>query len=94
MQVVPRMDVEGGIKAARLAFGRCYFDVDKAAELVQRLKRYRRAISSVTNEAGAPLHDENSHGADAFRYMAMIADRMDNDASWKKPIKYVSQGYV
>jgi len=94
VQVVPRMDVEGGIKAARLAFGRCYFDVDKAAELVQRLKRYRRAISSVTNEAGAPLHDENSHGADAFRYMAMIADRMDNDASWKKPIKYVSQGYV
>jgi phage terminase large subunit len=43
------------------------------------LKRYRRQINQTTNEAGAPLHDEFSHGADAFRYLAVIADQMTNE---------------
>ena len=84
---VPRMDVEGGIKAARLVFPRIYFDKTKAARLIECLKRYRRHINQTTNEPGQPLHDEYSHGADAFRYLCVVSDQMTN-ATGSKPIVY------
>lgn len=76
---VPNIGLEEGIKAARQIFGRVFFDEAKAERLVHCLKRYRRAINQTTQEPGAPLHDEYSHGADAFRYMAVIADQMTNE---------------
>lgn len=79
VQEIPNIGVEEGIKAARQVFPRVYFDEDKTGRLVHCLKRYRRAINQTTNEAGAPLHDEFSHGADAFRYLAVIADQMKNE---------------
>jgi phage terminase large subunit len=72
----PNMDIEGGIKAAREVCDRVWFDKDKAARLVECLKRYRRNIGQKTGEAGSPLHDEFSHGADAFRYLALCADQL------------------
>ncbi len=92
--IVPRGDIEQGIKAARMVFPRVYFDRDKALRLVNCLKRYRRAIPVTTNEPGAPLHDEYSHGADAFRYMALIADKMSNDEMKMKPIAYSNAGII
>lgn len=77
---IPEMDIESGIRAARMVFPRVYFDKTKAARLLECLKRYRRHISQATNEPGAPRHDEFSHGADAFRYMCVLADHMSNGA--------------
>ena len=95
VQIIPRGDIEAGIKAARVIFHRCYFDKDKASELVGHLKRYRRQINQTTREPGAPLHDEHSHACDAFRYLAQCADRLINDdTGWDKPIKYSKQGIV
>ena len=74
----PNMDIEGGIKAAREVFERIWFDKEKTVRLVECLKRYRRNIGQKTGEAGAPLHDEFSHGADAFRYLALCADQLKN----------------
>jgi len=74
----PNMDIEGGIKAAREVFERVWFDREKVSRLVECLKRYRRNIGQKTGEAGAPLHDEYSHGADAFRYLALCADQLKN----------------
>lgn len=85
---IPMMDIEGGIKAARMAFNRMYFDKTKTARLIECLKRYRRQINKSTNEAGSPLHDEYSHGADAFRYLALVVDGMTNDSGTIAPIKY------
>lgn len=76
---VPKESIEGGIKAARMAAASTVFHSAKAARLVECLKRYRRAINSKTDEPGAPLHDEYSHGADNFRYIALCADQMDNE---------------
>lgn len=75
---VPNMDIEGGIKAAREVFDRVWFDKEKTVRLVECLKRYRRNIGQKTGEAGSPLHDEFSHGADAFRYLALCADQLSN----------------
>lgn len=83
--VLPRGSPEEGIRIARMVFPRAYFDTDKTMELVNHLKRYRRAINQVTQEAGAPLHDEHSHAADAWRYLAESLEMMSND-DWGKPI--------
>lgn len=95
VQIVPKQDVEQGIKQARLIFPRCYFDADKASKLVERLKRYRRVVNQNTNEPGAPLHDENSDGSDSFRYLAAIADKLGNDDVMSmKPIQYSNAGII
>lgn len=75
---LPQSSVEEGIKAARLLFPRCYFDHAKTARLVECLKRYRRDVNKKTNEPSGPLHDEYSHGADAFRYLGQAVDLMSN----------------
>lgn len=91
VQITPNLDIESGIKAARMMFPRCYID-EKCKPLINALKRYKRQVNQITNEPGAPLHDENSHGSDAFRYLAVVVDRLSNDTF--KPIKYPSYGVV
>jgi phage terminase large subunit len=80
-RIVENLDIESGIKAARMVFPRVYID-PKAERLLHCLKRYRRTINQNTNEPGPPLHDEYSHGADCFRYLALCVDQMGNS----KPI--------
>lgn len=77
VSVLGRDDIEEGIKQARMVFPRAYFDEAKAARLLECLKRYRRMMSK-TGEASRPLHDEYSHGADCWRYVAMAVDLMKN----------------
>lgn len=79
IQRTPMMDVESGIKRAREVFSRVYFNKERTVRLVESLKRYRRQINQQTNEPGNPLHDEFSHAADAFRYMAINSDQLTND---------------
>ena len=90
VEIVPLHDVEQGIKAARQVFPRCYFDRDNTIRLIDCLKRYRRRINQTTLAPESPLHDEHSHGADAFRGLGMIVDKLKNDenANWNKPIQY------
>jgi len=85
--VLPQLDVEEGIKAARMMFPRVYMDDEKTLRLQECLKRYQRAINQATREPAGPLHDEFSHGADMFRYAAMAVEEMGN-AGASKPIVY------
>lgn len=89
VKIIPRGNVEQGIKAARMMFPRVYVDDSRldcdtgylgAARLVDCLKRYRRAVPESTGEPGNPVHDEYSHGADAWRGLAMIVDQIRNDS--------------
>jgi phage terminase large subunit len=88
VEVLPRQPIETGIRAARMAFAQTYIDKTKAGRLVECLKRYRRNVPSTTGEASEPVHDEWSHGADAFRYMAMVAERMSNEAESMNAYEY------
>lgn len=76
VEVNPRLSVEEGIKHARMIFRRCFFDKEKTARLLECLKRYRRSVNAQTLEPGAPVHDEFSHGADAYRYLGLCADQI------------------
>lgn len=71
--------VEEGIRISRMTFPRVYFDKVNAGELVERLKRYKRQVNRQTMSAGKPLHDDNSHGGDNFRYVCINADLMSNE---------------
>ena len=92
VEVIPMTKVESGIKAARLIFRQCYFDETRTARLVECLKRYRRNIPTTTDEPSTPVHDEFSHGADAFRMLALIVDRLDNEDY--EPLNYNNAGIV
>lgn len=79
VEIVDEIGLENGIKAARMLFPRVYVDRENAGELVNRLGRYRRRINAETGTATTPVHDDDSHGADAFRYLAVVADQLTND---------------
>jgi len=93
VRIVPKQDIESGIKLARMNFHRIYFD-KSAHRLVECLKNYRRSINSATNEPGAPLHDEYSHGADAFRYLCTSIENMKNESWTTGKIQYNNRGIV
>lgn len=87
VQPVPNIHVNSGIDRAREVFPRVYFNKARTERLVECLKRYRWNISAKTGEAVHPLHDEYSHGADAFRYLALVADELSND-EWGGKLSY------
>lgn len=78
-EIIPVGDVEHGIKLSRMLFPRLWMDKEKTARLQECLKRYRRSINATTGQPTGPLHDEYSHGADAFRYLATCVDMLKND---------------
>lgn len=83
-RIVPKPESkEVAIRAARMMFPRVYMDETKCARLMECLKRYRRAVPETTGEPGHPVHDEYSHGADAFGGLAMVVDRLQNDSTPK-----------
>lgn len=91
VKITPNMSVEDGIRLTRMTFPRMYFDKAKAERLIQCAKRYRRSINQQTNEPGAPMHDEWSHGADCLRYVAVNAETMTNE-TWGGQLNYPSLG--
>ena len=83
-----RLDPEQGIQAARLMFPRVYFDKQSTVNLMNSLKRYRRQMNQATGAFGAPLHDDASHDADAFRYLAVAEPQLVNSTFAAVPIVY------
>jgi phage terminase large subunit len=80
VRVLEAMSVEEGIRAARAIFPRAYFDQVSTVRLVECLKRYKRIVNRKTGEPMGPLHDEFSHGADCWRYVAQAVDMMRNES--------------
>lgn len=62
---VPQHDPADGIVAARGILGLSWFDEAKTKRGLARLRSYRRG------KTGTPVHDDASHGADAFRTAAV-----------------------
>ena len=92
---IPKTDPENRIKAARMLFPRVYIDNSQretptdrpdrvlgGVHLMGRLKNYKRHVPKVKDLAGeetGPVHDVNSHGADAWGALAEIVDRIRNE---------------
>jgi phage terminase large subunit len=68
-----RVPVVDSINAARTVFPNCYFDRENTADGLNCLRHYRYDVDPETGQfSKQPLHDQYSHGADAFRYIALM----------------------
>jgi phage terminase large subunit len=71
-RVLASHKLDDGISAARLLLARCWFDAEKCARGLEALRHYRCEWDPRRQAfRERPLHDWASHGADAFRYLAM-----------------------
>lgn len=90
IEIAPRLGVEDGIQAARTLIHKCWFDAEKCERGVEALLQYRRQFDEkLKTWKGRPLHDWTSHGADAFRYLAIGKPEENN---WGAPIRRNLQG--
>jgi len=71
-RIVPQQSVMDGINAARITIGSAWFDAGKCHDGLEALRAYR-ANYDERNKVfqDRPAHTWASHGADAFRYMAL-----------------------
>ena len=73
VRIVPNISIIDGINAARTIFPSCWFDPQKCEVGLQALRQYRFEVDPDTKVfSDKPFHDKLwSHGADAFRYLAL-----------------------
>lgn len=90
-EVLPLMKLEDGINAARMLFPRCYFDAVKCQPGLDALQNYRWDFNQRLDEfKTVPVHDWASHGADAFRYLAIGTKQVAK----VQPLKYETKWVV
>lgn len=72
MQIVPRKSLEEGIQAVRSLLPHCSFNEKECKKGIQCIDFYRKKWNdSLKVYYDEPLHDQWSHGADAFRMAAI-----------------------
>ena len=80
--LVPEMSLQDGIEAARLTIPSCYFDEEATYEGLEHLRAYMREWDEKTQTyRNKPKHDQHSHGADSFRYLALAAKPVSRKSS-------------
>lgn len=68
--VVEQATLVDGIRLVRTTLSRCWFDQVKCKEGLHDLMHYKKRWSSqLGGWTSEPIHDDSSHGADAFRYL-------------------------
>ena len=73
VNIVERVPVADSINAARTIFSSCYFDKNNTSAGLDCLRHYRYDVDPDTKAfSQKPLHDNYSHGADAFRYIGLM----------------------
>ncbi len=88
--IVPRLDVQEGIQAARKTFPLCRFDKTHCAKGLESLRNYHRQWDEEKRMfLDHPQHDWSSHDADAFRYLSLSWKYSQPEAlplSWNEKI--------
>lgn len=77
---------EERINAARRLLPVAQFNRETTATGVRRLRGYRRKFNSALNSFQGPLHDENSHGADAFGEYAVNCPLLQRKSEQPAPL--------
>ncbi|MBW8812499.1 MAG: hypothetical protein JF588_03645 [Caulobacterales bacterium] len=85
IQVGTAADPEERINAGRLMIPMCWFDAGRCALGLERLRAYRKRWSRATASYAGPLHDQASHGADAFGEFAM--NRLGGAGPRREPVR-------
>lgn len=92
VRIVPNLSVADGINAARTAFPNLWFDAEKCADGLQCLRRYRYDVDAQSGRVSKnPMHDENSHAADALRYLALGMKEPRKPVKMEQPKRVMPQ---
>lgn len=87
--VLPNQRLEDGINAARGIFSRCWFDAEKCRDGVNSLRLYQYEYDDKRRTfSPRPRHDHASHAADAFRYLAMGLNKVEQGTMHQGPLNY------
>ena len=90
--VLDRSSVQAGINAVRAKFSRYHFDRSRCSEGLKKLELYHRRYDKKRRVfMKEPLHDENSHAADAIRMEAMSDDYKSDGFYQVNNIKAISE---
>ncbi|MGY6156619.1 PBSX family phage terminase large subunit [Paraburkholderia graminis] len=73
-EIMPASHPDIGIRAARMMFPTLWIERD-CVKLLECLKRYRYK-ENADGSLGEVVHDIFSHGADAFRYLALVREKL------------------
>ncbi len=92
-RILDRVPVVDSINAARTVFPNCYFDRDNCADGLNCLRHYRYDVDPETGQfSKQPLHDQYSHGADAFRYIGLMIK--EPTKAKKRPVMAQAGGWM
>ena len=87
VRIIDRVPIADSINAARTIFSNCYFDKNNTETGLQCLRHYRYDVDPETKAfSQKPLHDNYSHGADAFRYIGLMIQ--EKKVVKRKPMNY------
>ena len=93
VRIIDRTPTVDSINAARTIFPKCYFDRENTHEGLQCLRHYRYDVNPDTgNFSQKPLHDNYSHGADAFKYLSLMINEPKQYK--KKQINYQTSSWM
>lgn len=85
--VISDHKLDDGINAARRLLSKCVFDAGRCSSGLERLRQYRKEWDDKAKVfRDTPKHDWASHGADAFRYLAMAWEELA-PAKPEEPVK-------
>lgn len=94
IRVCPHHRVEDGINAVRVILPRCWFDARSCGRGVEALTLYRSEFNyKLGTLQTQPVHDWASHGADAFRYLAMGLEHFGGPSRFNRKINYPRSSY-
>jgi phage terminase large subunit len=91
-KIIPRTPIMDSINAARTLFTNMWFDRENCHEGLQCLRHYRYDVDPDTKQfSKTPLHDNYSHGADAFRYIGLMVNEPRQARKPRPTANYGSQ---
>ena len=86
VRVAPKIHVTDRINAGRTIFPQCQFDQEACTDGLQALRRYQWGPINKQGVTGrSPLHNDASHGADAFQTFAVCAKQPRAPQEKKRP---------
>lgn len=84
IQIVPKLSVLDWINSVRAVLPYCWFDREKTERWWKCLKNYHKELDEKRQAFKWPEHDWSSHGADSFRYLAVVNELYDGTSQkWK-----------
>jgi hypothetical protein len=93
VRFTPKLSKQHGIDASRSMLPNCYFDLNNCEPGIDALRSYRRSWNEASSSfSDEPYHDWSSNGADAFRYLSLVAKLGSGEVAEPPPVTSLPDG--